>query len=382
MKNRDAEIGMNRFSMHKARDLLGCALAFLSFGVASAEILVGQSIPRSGSLALFGEAINKGAEAYVDRVNARGGIRGEKLRLLLLDDAGDTKRTVENAKKLSERGGVALFGSIEGGPCTALLAVALEYKVPLVACMAGAPQLRDPFNAYAFPVRAAHLSEFEELLRYASQHGLKRLAFVHSDSDTGRLHLANVTRLSKKYDVALVAPIALSGKVDVEDIAKRIIAAGADSVLNHGGYAMYAELLKSVRAKRSSATFLAVNSGGQQMAQLMGNAAAGVVMSQVVPYPWSRATKIQREYQDDLKRRDPNEPLGFSSMEGYLSAKLLVEALNRAGAKPTREKLRVALQKMGRVDLDGFEVMFSSDRHEGSKFVDITQIQANGGFLR
>jgi branched-chain amino acid transport system substrate-binding protein len=361
------------------------AAALLAYALstsATAEIVIGQSIPRSGSLAQFGEAIVKGVEAYVDRVNANGGVRGEKLRLMVLDDGGDTKRTVENAKKLSERGVVALFGSIEGGPCTALLSVAVEYKIPLIACMAGAPQLRDPFNAYAFPVRAAHVSEFEELMRYASQHGLTRLAFVHSDSETGRLHLANVTRLSKKYDVALVAPIAFSGKADVEDISRRIVTAGADAVLNHGGYAMYAELLKSVRAKGSRATFLAVNSGGQQMAQLMGSAAAGVVMSQVVPYPWSRGTKIQREYQDDLKRRNPNEPVGFSSMEGYLSAKLLVEALTRAGPKPTREKLRTAMQKMGRVDLGGFEVNYSSERHEGSKFVDITLIQANGNFLR
>jgi branched-chain amino acid transport system substrate-binding protein len=374
---------MGLFSLGKVRGLLGYVLlAFSLSGAASAEIVVGQSIPRSGSLALFGEAIVKGVEAYVDRVNAKGGVRGEKLRWVTLDDGGDTKRTVENAKKLSEQGVIALFGSIEGGPCTALLPIALDYKVPLVACMAGAPQLRDPFNAYAFPVRAAHLSEFEELLRYASQHGLKRLAFVHSDSDTGRLHLANVTRLSKKYDVALVAPIAFSGKADIEDIAKRIVAERADGVLNHGGYAMYAELLKSVRAKNSSATFLAVNSGGQQMAQLMGSAGAGVVMSQVVPYPWSRATKIQREYQDDLKRRHPSEPVGFSSMEGYVSAKLLVEALTRAGPKPTREKLRTAMQKMGRVDLGGFEVIYTSDRHEGSKFVDITLIQSNGSFLR
>jgi branched-chain amino acid transport system substrate-binding protein len=367
----------------KGRVLLAAALvAYAGSGAASADIVIGQSIPRSGSLALFGEAIIKGADAYVNRVNANGGVRGVKLRMVTLDDGGDSKRTVENAKTLSDQGVIALFGSIEGGPCAALLPVVVERQLPLLACMAGAPQLRDPFNAYAFPVRAAHLSEFEELLRHASQHGLQRLAFVHSDSDTGRLHLANVTRLSKQYCVALVAPIAFAGKIDIDDIAKRIVAAGADSVLNHGGYVMYAELLKSMRAKGSKATFLAVNSGGQQMAQLMGPAAAGVVMSQVVPYPWSRATKIQRDYQDDLKRRYPNEPVGFSSMEGYVSAKLLVEALTRSGTKPTREKLQTALQKMGRIDLGGFEVFYSSARHEGSKFVDITPIQGNGTFLR
>jgi branched-chain amino acid transport system substrate-binding protein len=356
----------------------------LTWGLASAhaEIVIGQSIPRSGSLAQFGEAIIKGTQAYVNRVNASGGVRGEKIRFIILDDAGDSKRTVENARKLRDQGVLALYGSIEGGPCTALLPEVTGAKLPLVACMAGSPQLRTPFNPYTFPVRAAHLSEFDELLKFASQNGLTRLAFVHSDSDTGRLHLANVTRLSKQYNVDVIAPIAFGGKPDVDDIAKRIVAAGATAVLNHGGYTMYAQLLKATRAAGSRATFLAVNSGGQQMAQLMGPAGAGVVMAQVVPYPWNRGTRVQREYQDDLKRAFPEEPFGFSSMEGYLSARALVEGLKRAGPKPTRERLRAAIERLGRVDLGGYEVFFEPGRHEGSKFVDITRIRADGTFLR
>ncbi len=351
-------------------------------GLAAAEIVVGQSIPRSGSLTPFGEAIVKGTQAYISRVNAGGGVRGQKIRIVVLDDGGDSKRTVENAKKLIDQGVLALYGTIEGGPCTALLPLIAEKQIPLVACMAGAPQLRQPFNPYVFPVRAAHLSEFEELLRYASQNGMKRLAFVHSDSETGRLHLANVSRVAKENGIAVVAAIAFGGKPDADDIAKRIVATGADAVLNHGGYVMYAELLKAVRALGSNARFLAVNSGGQQMTQLMGSAGQGVVMSQVVPYPWRRATAIQREYQDDLKRFEPKEPYGFSSMEGYLSARLLVEGLKRAGTNPSREKLRTALENLGRFDMDGYEVRYQKGLHEGARFVDLTRVRSDGTFLR
>lgn len=380
------------------RTLLGCRAAFVDVGFkcvrliaiallfasspSGAEILIGQSIPRSGALAPFGEAIIKGTQAYVDRVNASGGIRGQKIQIVTLDDGGDSKRTVLNAQKLIAQGVIALYGSIEGGPCSALLPVVIESHVPLVACMAGAPQLRTPFNPYVFPVRAAHLSEFDELLRYAARNGIDRLAFVHSDSDTGRMHLANVTRLAKQHNVGVVAAIAFGAKPDIEDIARQIVGARATAVLNHGGYAMYASLLKTVRAAGSTATFLAVNSGGQQLAQLMGTSAEGVVMSQVVPYPWSRATKIQRDYQDDLRRLDANEPFGFSSMEGYLSARLLVEGLRRTDGKPTRDRLRAALEKLGRLELGGYELSYAPGQHEGSRFVDVTRIHGDGTFLR
>jgi branched-chain amino acid transport system substrate-binding protein len=355
------------------------AIASASVG---AEIVVGQSIPTTGPLAPFGVAIVKGSQAYFDRVNAAGGVNGEAIRVLVLDDAGDSKRTVENARKLADQGVVALFGSIEGGPCTALLPAVAELHLPLVACMAGSPQLREPFNPYVFTVRAPHVMEFESLIKHAAQHGLTRLAFVHSDSETGRLHLANVTRLTKENGVSLVAAIALPGKPHVGNLAKEIYRAKADCVLNHGGYAIYAELLKSMRALGSDATFLAVNSGGEQLAKAIGKAAAGVIMSQIAPYPWARSTAIQREYQDDLRRAHPNEPFGFSSMEGYVSARLLVEGLRKAGARPTRDRLTTALSRLSRIDLGGFDVQYAAHKHEGAGFVDLTMIRADGGFLR
>jgi branched-chain amino acid transport system substrate-binding protein len=364
------------------RHLLIAFVSALASFATHAEILIGQSVPTTGALAPFGTAIVKGSQAYFDRVNAAGGVNGELIRVLVVDDAGDSKRTVDNAHKLADQGVVALFGTIEGGPCTALLPAVAEIRLPLVACMAGSPQLREPFNPYVFTVRAPHLMEFESLIKHAAQHGLTRLAFVHSDSENGRLHLANVTRLAKAHGISLVAPIALQNKPDVAAIAQQIKTAQADCVLNHGGYVMYAELLKASRATGSRATFLAVNSGGEQLAKLTGPAASGVVMSQIAPYPWARSTIIQREYQDDLRRAYPNEPFGFSSMEGYVSARLLVEGLRKAGVRPTRDRLTAALDRLNRIDLGGFVVQYAPQKHIGAEFVDLTMIRADGSFLR
>ena len=349
---------------------------------ANAVILIGQSIARSGSLAPQGEAIVKGTLAYVNRINASGGVNGERIALKTLDDEGDAKRTVENARLLIGEGAVALFGMIEGGPCTALLPVITEAKIPLVACMAGSPQLRDPLNRYVFPVRAAHLDEFASLLSTAAGLGNKTVALIHSDSETGRLHLANVTRLAKQRGMEVVLPISVSGKPDVKAIAKQLVASNVDVVLNHGSYSSYAELIRETRALGPRPLFLAVNSGGQELARLAGSVSKGTIMSQIAPFPNSRGTSVQRTYEDDLKKSFPGEPFGWSSMEGYLSAVVLVEGLKRAGKRVTREGLVTAFEKTGRFDLGGYEVRYGPNDRTGSTFVDITLIKADGTFVR
>lgn len=357
----------------------------IALGVAmplKAEILVGQSIARSGALAPQGEATIKGMLAAVNRINATGGINGQRLVIKTLDDGGDAKRTVDNANSLAKEGAVALFGMIEGGPCTALLPVVIELKIPLIACMAGSPQLREPFNRYVFPVRSAHLDEFAALLTYAARVGNRTIGFIHSDSDTGRLHLQNVNRLAKERGMEVTMPVAVSGKPDMKAIARRIVDAKVDVMLNHGSYSSYAELIRETRALSARPIFLAVNSGGQELARLAGGAGKGTMMTQIAPFPTARATAIQRAYEDDMKKSFPGEPYGWSSMEGYVSARVLVEGLKHAGSKPTREGLISAFEKMAKVDIGGYEVQYGPSDRTGSRFVDVTMIKSDGTFLR
>ncbi len=380
--------GQHFFTLRGRKTSAFLMLGFIVFTLsasstpAHAVILIGQSIARTGSLAPQGEAIFKGTLAYVNHINSSGGVNGERIVLKTLDDGGDSKRAVENAKLLIREGAVALFGMAEGGPCTALLPVVTEAKIPLVACMAGSPQLRDPFNRYVFPVRAAHLDEFASLLSTASGLGNKTVALIYSDSENGRLHLANVTRVAKERGMELTLPIAVSSKPDIKAIAQRLVDSKVDVVLNHGSYASYAELIRETRALGPRPLFLAVNSGGQELARLAGPAGKGTIMSQIAPFPNSRATAVQRSYEDDLKKSFPGEPFGWSSMEGYLSAVVLVEGLKRSGKRINHEALVVGLEKIGRFDLGGYQVKYGPNDRTGSTFVDITVIKADGTFIR
>ncbi|MGE5791527.1 MAG: ABC transporter substrate-binding protein [Bacteroidota bacterium] len=351
-----------------------------------AQVTIGQTVALSGGMGEHGQALATGAQAYFQKTNRNGGVHGRKLVLVTLDDGADSKRAEENARKLvNEHRAIALFSGAEGGPCVAATRLAAEARVPIVGCAGGSPELREPFNAFSFPVRAAHLDEFDQLLAYASMFGMRRVGFVHSDSETGRKHLANVRKLADRHGVTLALAVPLpSGKdaFDPQKITAEITKHEVDAVLNHGSYAQYAEIIRTAKKHGGRAQFLAVNSGAQQMVRLLGNDSRGLIFAQVVPFPWFDATPVVREYREALKAHAPSAQLSFSSLEGFINAKVLVEALRRADRKLTRESLLAALESMRDYDVGGLTVSFSAKSHEGSRFVDVVVVGADGKFVR
>lgn len=343
-------------------------------------IRIAQTIGLSGGIAEHGNAVQLGVRAAIARANAEGGIRGRLIELKTLDDGGDGKRAAENARTLlKDPSVVALFGGIEGGPCVAQMQVAVEAKVPLVACMGGSPELRDPPNHWVFTVRAGHYEEFDRLIEQALRYGMGRIAFVHADSDTGRMHLANVRKLLAARGKELTLAIALPAKPDPAAIAKQLAGNRIEAVFNHGSYSTYADILRQTRAIGATTQFMAVNSGAQQMVRLLGADARGLIFTQVVPYPWGARHAIAREYQVALRKIDPAAPHSFSGLEGYISAKVLLEGLRRAKVH-SREGLVQALEGMNAVDFGGFIVSFGPGRHAGSNFVDTVVATSKGGF--
>jgi branched-chain amino acid transport system substrate-binding protein len=376
---------MSLFTSRRTSTLAFAATLGFTASVASAQIRIGQTIDLSGSTAEHGKAIVAGIKAYIDPINARGGVGGKKIELITLDDGGKGDRAGANTQTLIDKHGVlTVFSGAEGGPCLASMKIATENKVALLGCAGGAPELRDPFNRYVFPMRAAHLDEFAVLLDYAKQFGHRRVAFMHADSDSGRKHLANVKRLAVERKLDVVLELVLRSAADTEtptQMAEKIVAQKIDVILNHGSYGTYANIFKEVRRLRGQTQWLAVNSGAQQMVRQLGTDANGIVFTQVVPFPWGVSQPVVKEYQNAMKVAAPKDDYSFSSLEGYLNAKLLVAAIRLAGTKPTREGLIAALEKPGAFDLGGVIVSYSSTAHQGSRFVDTVLAKSNGRFV-
>lgn len=372
------------------RKCIGVAWAFFGIvGSASAQenLHIGQTVALSGALAEYGRSVTQGARVYFETVNSAGGINRRKIILQTLDDGGDASRATANTARLAgQEQALAVFGGIEGGPCIASLKVAVENRIPLVGCMSGSSELREPVRRYVFPVRASHDSEFKHIVRMARTYGYKRVGFLRSDSENGRHHLADVREMMAERKMELAADLVIpsgKGPATAAELARNIIEQRLDLVFNHGSYALYAEVIRETRRLGGSkVNFMAVNSGVAEIIKALGPQAQGLVFTQVVPFPWNPVIPVVREYREAMARIAPTEPISFSSLEGFISAKLLVEGIKRINGEPSRERLADAMERMGRIDLGEYPVSYTAADHAGSGFVDTVMATSDGRFVR
>lgn len=353
-------------------------------GVAPAEILIGQNITLQGGKNAYGVEVLAGIKTLLADANRAGGVHGRRIVLRTLDDDNQAATAEANARKLVEGGAFILFGSLEGGPSTAVLKAAEELKVPFFGPMAGSPNLRRPYQPLVFPVRAEHREEFRVLLRYGASIGHRRVGFFHADSEVGRLHLANVRLAAQEAGVEFAAAMPFKSDLDdakIDAMVRQLAEARADLVLNHGSASLYERLIRKARGAGLKCSFVAVNSGSTQLAASLGELAQGMVFSQVVPSPWARKTAIAREYQEAFARTNPGRAFSYGSMEGYLTAKAMVAALRLAGPQPTRSGFAKALIGAN-FDLGGFRLEYGNGLHTGSTYVDLAMVTRDGKFLQ
>lgn len=364
--------------------LLAGACVHAENGVTPRQLLIGQNISLEGGKNAYGTAVQNGVATYLQSVNAQGGVHGRQIVLKTLDDNNQASLAEANARTLVEKDKVfILFGTIEGGPSNAVMKAVADLKVPFFGPMAGSPTLRRPHQPLVFPVRAEHRDEFRALLAYTQSTGGKRVGFMRSDTEVGRQHLENVKLLCQELGMELA--LDLPFKSDATDaqlsaMATRIGASTLNVVLNHGNASVYERLIRQTRAQGVKTTFSAVNSGSTQLAQHLGELAHGMLFSQVVPSPWERKTAITREYQDAFTRHKPGVDFSYGSLEGYLTAKTLVAALQLAGPNPTRESFVQGLYKAGSLDLNGLRASYQPGDHAGLKLVDLVIYTREGKF--
>ena len=368
----------------KRRDLIiaagaSASLALPARGQAS-RIVLGQSAAFSGPAAELGRHYKIGADLVFEKVNAKGGINGKLIALKSLDDGYEPDRCAGNTKLLLEEGVLALFGYIGTPTSLAALPLATNAKTPFVAPFTGAEALRQPFNRYAFHVRASYYDETGEIVKQLLAIGLKRIAVFHQNDSYGKAGLDGVVRALKP---ANLEPAALGtverNTVDVTAAVKSIIAGRPDAIVQISAYKSCAAFIREARKAGFGGTFYNVSFvGTAALHKELGADARGVVVSQVMPFPYSPLSLVAGEYLAAGKAThgDKFEP-NFSSIEGYVSAKVLVEALRRGGGVSS-EALVGAMESLRDYNVGGFYVDFSPTKHAGSKYVNLTILTADG----
>ena len=352
-----------------------CAVAQVP-GVTPNSILVGQSAAFSGPAAQLGIQMNIGAKAYFDHVNSQGGVYGRRIELRTRDDRYESDLAVENTKKFIEEDRVFALFAYVGTPTTlAAMPIFTQAKVPLIGPFTGAEAFRNPLNPYIFNIRASYYDETEKIVAQFAGVGVKNIAVFYQNDAYGQAGLKGVELAMGRRNMKISALGTVErNTVKVEDAVKKISAVSPDAVVMISAYTSIAEFVRQMKRAGSAAQFYNVSFvGSKALADALQAEGYGLVISQVVPFPWSPKIPIVKEYQRVLSETGIKE-WNFSSLEGFIAAKVLVEALKRAGKDLNRSKLIAALEGIQRLDLGGFDVDFSPASHNGSTFVELTMI--------
>jgi ABC-type branched-subunit amino acid transport system substrate-binding protein len=354
-------------------------------GISPTAIRFGQSLPLSGPLAQLGTEYHDGALAYFKWVNSKGGVNGRQIELVTLDDGYVVDKTVANAKQLLDQEGVfAFFGMFGTANYAAVMPIINERNVLSFAPYTGADDLRKIPSPNTFWLRASYGDETEKIIEQLTTLGIKRIAVFYQNDAFGENGLAGVERALKarKLDV-LVSASYDKAKNDVGPAVAKIGAADPQAVVMISTYKPTAAFVKQMRLSGKAPQAFAISVVGYKALQAeLGNDAAGIAISQVVPYPWSRSVPLVREFESLPKELLPASGITYTSFEGFIAAKVMVEALRKAGPQVTHDKLASALEGMHSYDLGGFNIGYGPDERMGSHFAEVTIVGNSGRLMR
>lgn len=377
---------MKKIRMFSPSTLTALGLAgLLGFAApAWAQLRVGMPSGFTGSVAAGVKENHEGAKLYFDTINARGGVNGQKIELITVDDKFDPKVTVEVARELITKQKVLALFLNRGTPHSqALLPVLAELKVPLVGPSTGAMVLHEPVSPWVFNVRATYQREAAKAIEHLASIGITRIAVLETDDSFGADSAAGALKgFAKANQKPVLHEKFPRDKPDFTELAKRVSESTAQAVMVIGSAGNTANAVKAIRSAGSRAQVVTLsNNASEGFIKLLGEHARGVIVTQVFPNERSVAYGLIKEAQEFAKVKGL-AGVSPAMMEGYAAAKVLTEGLRRAGPNPTPVALRDALENLRNYDLGGLTVNYGPGNHTGLDFADLSIVDASGKFRR
>lgn len=331
----------------------------------------------------YGEAKRDGGDAYIQKVNNAGGIGGQLIKLVTLDDAYTPANTVANLKTMATQNTPTAFLGLFGVPTiAAALPVLGQLKIPAVGLTSGTDELRAPVNRYAFPVRASYADEARKLVNHLKTVNASRVAVIYTSNAFGEsvkdtllaaLKASGLTAKTYKVD---------STAKDAEAAARLAAADEPQAIfmtmLSQAAIPVLTEVRKST-FHGSVYTFSPVDTSA--VTKQLGEKASGLAIAQVVPIPHGVRVAVVSEYNQALKELGRGTP-SFYGLEAFIEAKVLVEGLKRAGPNPSPSALLKSLETLRDLDLGGYYVSYKPEAHTGSLFVEVDVINSRGEIMR
>jgi branched-chain amino acid transport system substrate-binding protein len=353
-------------------------------GVSADTILFGQAAALEGPSAALGQGMRHGILAAFEEVNAKGGVHGRKLKLVSRDDGYDPDRSAAQTVKLLDEDKVfALIGAVGTPTAIATVPIASSRNVPFIGPFSGAEFLRKPELHNVVNIRASYSAEAEAWIKHLTEDlHFKNIAIFYQDDSFGRDGLTGVKAALEKRGLELSAEGTFERNTRAVGAALRAIKrADPEAVVMVGTYGPCAEFIKLAHTRGFNPTFVAISFvGANALAKELGAEGRGVIVSQVVPFPWDKSLKLVADYRAAELVLDPRSSPDFVSLEGYLSGRLAAAVLELAGENPTRADLLRLIGEVGRFDIGGDVITFGAKARELPPPVFLTVIQADGTF--
>jgi branched-chain amino acid transport system substrate-binding protein len=356
-------------------------------GVTADSILFGQAAALEGPSSALGQSMRQGILAAFAEVNAKGGVQGRKLNLISRDDGYDPDRSMVQTIKLIEQDQVfALIGAVGTPTSKATVPIAAANNVPFIGPFSGADFLRSSEFHNVVNIRASYSDEAEAWVKHLTEDlHLSQIAIFYQDDSFGRDGLAGVKAALDRRGLELVAEGTFERNTRAVGAAlKTIRRAEPEAVVMVGTYGPCAEFIKLAHKAGFRPTFVNISFvGANALARELGREGDGVIVSQVVPFPWDTPLKVVVDYQKAQKAQkalDPELTPDFVSFEGYLSGRLAAAELRLAGSNPTRTNMLRLINEIGRFDISGNIITCGAKSREAPSKVFLTVIKADGTF--
>ena len=352
-------------------------------GVSADKIVFGQATALEGPASALGQGMKIGLEAAFAEINKAGGVKGRKLELKSIDDGYEPTKSIEAVKKLLEDKVFAIAGAVGTPTAAAAQPIATAAGAPFIGAFTGAEFLREPYKPLVMNIRASYFQETEAMVEHLTRDlGASRIAIMYQDDAFGQAGLAGVKKALDKRQMQLAGEGTFErNTVAVKAALLAVRKVEPQAVIMISPYKPAAEFIKLAKQIKFDPTFVNISFvGSDALAKELGPAGAGVVVTQVVPFPKDTAIPVVGRYQASLKANAPDAQPGFVSLEGYLVGRAIIAALEKVGGDPTRQALIDAVQKTGTFDLGGFKLAYGPSSNRGSDHVFLTVIQPDGSF--
>ena len=366
---------------------LRVAVAMVCGGVAfmaqAAGWTVGQVAPLSGAEASQGRGYAQGMKLYFDQINKAGGVQGQPVELVVADDVGHPDETVAKTRQLLSSKPVVLAGFFGNRNMAALIDSKLLEASPVSVVGYQSTDTRVLASSQFFATRAGLAEQMNKIATHLATVGITRLALVYEDRPDAQALNDLVGKAIAPSGAKLVSTGTMKSKTSVDKAVEQLRASKtpAQAILVVASSPTTAAFVEAYRMDGGNAQIYATAEADiEQLAKrLPVEYMSGLSIAQVVPSPYKVSAKLNKEFRDAVAAagKSVEVPVSFAMMEGYVNARVIVEAMRRS-QPVTPEKVTAALRTLDAYDLGGYWVGYKPGSQIGSRYVDLSIVSASG----